>query len=55
LKSKTPAVQHPRTFGSFSLGIGEMLFKGFYPMIYDQDIGDYFETYVEQDFRQLVN
>jgi predicted AAA+ superfamily ATPase len=45
----------------FSLDIDEMLFKGFYPRIYDQDIapdqayGDYFETYVERDLRQLVN
>ena len=45
----------------FSLGIDEALFKGFYPRIYDQDIapdqayGDYFETYVERDLRQLVN
>ena len=41
--------------------LDEMLFKGFYPRIYDQDIppgqayGDYFETYVERDLRQLVN
>ncbi len=45
----------------FSPGVDEMLFKGFYPRIYDQDIapdqayGDYFETYVERDLRQLVN
>ncbi|HGG59360.1 MAG TPA: ATP-binding protein [Gammaproteobacteria bacterium] len=47
--------------GHFSPGIDEMLFKGFYPRVYDQDIapdqayGDYFETYVERDLRQLVN
>ncbi|MEA3359156.1 MAG: ATP-binding protein [Thermodesulfobacteriota bacterium] len=41
--------------------LDEMLFKGFYPRIYDQDIppgqayGDYFETYIERDLRQLVN
>ena len=41
--------------------IDEMLFKGFYPRIYDHDIppgqayGDYFETYIERDLRQLVN
>ena len=45
----------------FSLSVDEMLFRGFYPRIYDQDIapdqayGDYFETYVERDLRQLVN
>ncbi len=45
----------------FSPGVDEMLFRGFYPRIYDQDIapdqayGDYFETYVERDLRQLVN
>jgi predicted AAA+ superfamily ATPase len=51
----------PELSARFSLGIDEMLFKGFYPRIYDQDIapaqayGDYFETYVERDLRQLVN
>lgn len=51
----------PELSGRFSPGIDEMLFKGFYPRIYDQDIepaqayGDYFETYVERDLRQLVN
>ena len=36
-----------------------MLYSGFYPRIYDQDLnptqalGDYFETYVERDVRQL--
>ena len=50
----------PELSAHFSLGIDEMLFKGFYPRIYDQDIapaqayGDYFETYVERDLRQLV-
>lgn len=45
----------------FPLGVDEMLFKGFYPRIYDQDIspsqayGDYYETYVERDLRQLIN
>jgi hypothetical protein len=44
----------------FSPGIDEMLFKGFYPRIYDQNIapsqayGDYYETYVERDLRQLI-
>jgi len=43
------------------LTVDELLFKGFYPRIYDQDIpptqalGDYFETYVERDLRQLIN
>jgi len=46
-------------FGTFDSD--ELLFRGFYPRIYDQDIppeqalGDYFETYVERDVRQLVN
>jgi predicted AAA+ superfamily ATPase len=37
------------------------MYKGFYPRIYDQEIepaqayGDYFETYIERDLRQLVN
>ena len=44
-----------------SLTVDNLLFKGFYPRIYDQNIepdqayGDYFETYVERDLRQLVN
>jgi uncharacterized protein len=45
----------------FSFDVDDLLFKGFYPRIYDQDIaptqayGDYFETYVERDLRQLIN
>ena len=45
---------------SFPGGIDEMMHKGFYPRIYDQDIeparayADYFETYVERDLRQIV-
>ena len=41
--------------------LDELIFKGFYPRIYDQDIppgqayGDYFETYIERDLRQLIN
>jgi len=40
--------------------IEEILYKGFYPRIYDhnlnptQSLGDYFETYVERDLRQLI-
>ena len=51
----------PELSAHFSPGIDELLFKGFYPRIYDQEIapaqayGDYFETYVERDLRQLVN
>jgi len=51
----------PELAARFSPGIDAMLFKGFYPRIYDQDIGpaqaygDYFETYVERDLRQLIN
>ena len=42
-------------------GVDEMIYTGFYPRIYHQKIepaqayGDYFETYVERDLRQLVN
>jgi predicted AAA+ superfamily ATPase len=45
----------------YSLGVDEMIYKGFYPRIYDQNIeptqayGDYYETYVERDLRQLIN
>ncbi len=41
--------------------VDELLFSGFYPRIHDQSIppgqalGDYYETYVERDLRQLVN
>jgi predicted AAA+ superfamily ATPase len=41
------------------MATNEMLFTGFYPRIYDQNLrptqalGDYFETYVERDVRQL--
>jgi len=40
--------------------IEEILYRGFYPRIYDQKLdptqalGDYFETYVERDLRQLI-
>ena len=40
--------------------IDELLYKGFYPRIYDheldptQALADYFETYVERDLRQLT-
>jgi len=40
--------------------VDELIFKGFYPRIYDhrlepaQALGDYFETYVERDLRQLI-
>ena len=46
------------TFGARSTD--EFLYTGFYPRIYDQDIpptqvyGDYFETYVERDLRQII-
>lgn len=42
-----------------SMTIDELLFNGFYPRIYDQQLqpsralGDYFETYVERDVRNL--
>ena len=41
--------------------LDEIIYKGFYPRIYDQDIppfqgySDYFQTYIERDLRQLVN
>ena len=41
------------------MDIDSMIYGGFYPRIYDQDIdpiqayGDYFETYVERDVRQI--
>lgn len=41
--------------------IDKLLLTGFYPRVYDRDLnptqamGDYFETYVERDIRQLVN
>jgi predicted AAA+ superfamily ATPase len=42
-------------------GIDDILHKGFYPRIIDQNLdpaqayGDYFETYVERDLRQLIH
>jgi hypothetical protein len=42
-------------------GIDSLLLQGFYPRIYDaglnptQALGDYLETYVERDIRQLMN
>jgi len=42
-----------------AMSTNETLFAGFYPRIYDQNLpptqalGDYFETYVERDVRQL--
>lgn len=39
----------------------ELIYQGFYPRIYDHDLnptqalGDYFETYVERDLRQLIH
>ncbi len=41
--------------------IDEILYRGFYPRIYDQNLdptqalGDYYETYIERDLRQLIN
>jgi predicted AAA+ superfamily ATPase len=41
------------------LKVDTMIYTGFYPRIYDQDLnptqalGDYFETYVERDVRQI--
>ncbi|MCK4544495.1 ATP-binding protein, partial [candidate division WOR-3 bacterium] len=42
-------------------GIDEIIFRGFYPRIYDQNLnpcqayGDYIETYIERDLRKLIN
>jgi predicted AAA+ superfamily ATPase len=42
-----------------AVGADDFIFTGFYPRIYDQDLdpslalGDYFETYVERDVRQI--
>lgn len=41
--------------------IDELIYKGFYPRIWhkqlnpNQALGDYFETYVERDLRQLIS
>jgi uncharacterized protein len=46
-------------FNAYS-NIDELIIKGFYPRIYDQNLdptqalGDYLETYVERDLRQIV-
>lgn len=43
----------------FGQSVDDLLFTGFYPRIYDHDLdpslalGDYFETYVERDVRQI--
>jgi predicted AAA+ superfamily ATPase len=53
------SIEETASFGEYE--IDDLIFKGFYPRIYDQDIppsqalGDYYETYVERDVRQLVN
>ncbi len=46
---------------TFSLpNVNELLYRGFYPRIWDkrlnptQALGDYYETYIERDLRQLV-
>lgn len=44
----------------FPGGTDEMIHRGFYPRVYDQDIeparayADYFETYIERDLRQIL-
>jgi len=43
------------------LDVEQLIYRGFYPRIYDQNLnptqalGDYFETYVERDLRQLIH
>lgn len=45
----------------FSLSVNKLILGGFYPRIHDQNLnptrvlGDYFETYVERDIRQLIS
>ncbi|MEM1179061.1 MAG: ATP-binding protein [Acidobacteriota bacterium] len=52
------SVEETGTAG-LDLSVDEMLFRGFYPRLYEmqlnptQMLGDYFETYVERDVRQL--
>ena len=47
--------EHPRTST-----VEDLIYTGFYPRIYDQNLdptqalGDYFETYVERDVRQIA-
>lgn len=59
LKLLPLSIEEVSAFGQFNND--ELLFRGFYPRIYDQNIpaeqalGDYFETYVERDVRQLLN
>jgi len=49
-----------RRHADFPGGIDEMIHRGFYPRLYDQDLdpvrayGDYLETYVERDLRHLA-
>jgi len=44
-----------------AMDVENLLYRGFYPRIYDQNLnptqalGDYFETYVERDLRQLIH
>lgn len=53
------SIEEVSAFGQFDSD--ELLFRGFYPRIYDrkipadQALGDYFETYVERDVRLLLN
>ena len=53
------SIEEAALFGEYD--VDELIFRGFYPRIYDQDIppdvalGDYYETYVERDVRQLIN
>ncbi len=53
------SIEETASFGEYE--IDDLIFRGFYPRIYDQNIppaqalGDYYETYVERDVRQLVN
>lgn len=51
----------PALLSSLQVVVDELLFRGFYPRIYDQDLrpsqahGDYFETYIQRDLCQLIN
>jgi predicted AAA+ superfamily ATPase len=55
------SLQELKEAGRLSPGLEEMLFRGFYPRLYDQPVDpldwypNYIQTYVERDVRQLKN
>lgn len=52
-----PELENHHTYS----GMNELIYRGFYPRIFDKQLdpyqayGDYYETYVERDIRQLIN